>query len=471
MRGPMATTTLLRVALLGSALACSLHARPIASLPDEQNPVDEALGLPEWLTLKGHQRTRFESFDEHFRAGLSGHGQGIFTRTALQATARADAFEGSLELMDSRQFDTPPDLPLGTGIVNTFEVLQAYGAVHFDDVYSGGDHLRVLFGRHTMDVGSRRLVARNRFRNTINGFTGLNALWESDGGDRIQAFYVLPVQRLPRDLASQRDNDQQLDEERSQVQFYGVHTTTREALHGMDAEVYLFGLHEEDGRELNTRNRDLWTFGGRLVKGPAAGEFDHEFEFAYQVGDSRASSSSTDTTDLDHEAWFLHASTGYRWDAEYSPRVELLFDYATGDDDPTDGEWNRFDTLFGARRFEYGPTGIFGAFARSNILTPGVRLFVEPTDDTQLMIANRLHYLASDRDAWTTSGLVDPTGGAGDYLGNLLEFRVRWDPEPFFRLEFGAAHLFAGSFIDDAPNATTQGDSTYVYVASVFRFG
>ena len=38
------------------------------------------------------------------------------------------------------------------------------------------------------------------------------------------------------------------------------------------------------------------------------------------------------------------------------------------------------------------------------------------------------------------------------------------------RVEGGVAHLFAGSFIDDAPNATTQDDSTYAYLQTVFTF-
>jgi len=82
------------------------------------------------------------------------------------------------------------------------------------------------------------------------------------------------------------------------------------------------------------------------------------------------------------------------------------------------------------------------------------------------MLTDRFHFLASDKDAWTTSGLFDPNGDAGDYIGNLAEVRLRWDATPNLRLEVGAAQLFAGSFIDDAPNATTQGDTSYAYVST-----
>lgn len=443
---------------------------PARPADDDAWRLDRALGLPDWLELDGHQRTRYESFDEHFRAGRSGSGQGFFTRTALRATARRGRLEGTLELLDSRQFDTPDDLPLGTSNVNPLDVLQLYVGGHVKDVWHDGDELSITLGRHTMDVGSRRLVARNRFRNTINAFTGLNATWEDDAGSALRAFYVFPVQRLPTDLESQRDNEMEADEERTQVRFYGLHGSKKRALGPFDAELYAFGLDEDDGSDLNTRNRDLLTVGGRLRKPSKPGATDYELELAYQTGETRASTSDADTTDLDVDACFFHASAGYQWDARMKPHLEVLFDYASGDDDPTDGEVNRFDTLFGARRFEFGPTGIFGAFARANILSPGLRLNLKTSSATQLMVTNRLHYLASDKDAWTTSGLVDPTGDSGDYVGDLLEARVRWDPHANLRVEVGAAHLFAGDFVDDAPNATTQGDTTYGYLSTTLSF-
>ncbi|MEM8709562.1 MAG: alginate export family protein, partial [Planctomycetota bacterium] len=168
---------------------------------------------------------------------------------------------------------------------------------------------------------------------------------------------------------------------------------------------------------------------------------------------------------------FHHLIFGYRLESEGKPRIVGLFDYVTGDNNPNDGENNRFDTLFGARRFEFGPTGIFGAFARSNLVSPGLRFVTKLAPDWEFMATQRFHYLASDRDAWTTSGLVDPDGRSGSHIGNFSEFRVRYDIIPdSVRIEFGAAYLSAGSFIDNAPNATTQGDTLYGYFQTNFAF-
>jgi hypothetical protein len=87
------------------------------------------------------------------------------------------------------------------------------------------------------------------------------------------------------------------------------------------------------------------------------------------------------------------------------------------------------------------------------------------------MTTDRAYWLASDTDAWTTSGLRDPAGDSGSFIGHQLEARVRWDVLPGnVRLEVGGAYLFAGEFIDNAPNATGQGDTTYGYVALDLTF-
>jgi hypothetical protein len=162
---------------------------------------------------------------------------------------------------------------------------------------------------------------------------------------------------------------------------------------------------------------------------------------------------------------------GYTFDASWKPRLAFQYDLSSGDTDSTDGHHNRYDTLFGALRFGHGPTGIFGAFARGNIHSSGVRLFLKPSKATKLMFAHRLCWLASKTDAWTTSGLRDVTGTSGRFIGNQIEGRLRWEPYPSnLRIETGAAHLFAGEFIRNAPNNTGQGSSSYGYKQATFTF-
>ena len=447
---------------------------PVSSIAlDDSQPwrLQTALGLPDWLKLHGFQRTRWESLGKQIRAGQSGGIHGLFLRTLLEASVQHEGFRVTGEIIDSRAYSINETEPLNTGIINAAELLQGYVAWTNADVVEEGDTLDLQFGRHTMDVGSRRFVARNRYRNTINQFTGLNAKWDGNDGSSVRAFAVRPVRRLPTDQPGLQDNDTEFDDELEETHFFGLHGSMPIHEGNGAAEAYAFYLDEDDQGTINTRDRQLWTIGARVAKKAAKEEFHYEWESAYQFGDSRATSGAADTTDLDHSAQFHHLIVGYQFDAKMKPQLEGLFDYASGDSDPTDGDNNRFDTLFGARRFEYGPTGVFGPFARSNILTPGLRLKLTPHQGTKVMLATRLHYLASDRDAWTTSGLVDPAGNSGRFIGQFAEVRVRHDIVPkSLQLEVGFARLFAGGFIDNAPNATTQGNTNYAYGALTFTF-
>jgi len=170
-------------------------------------------------------------------------------------------------------------------------------------------------------------------------------------------------------------------------------------------------------------------------------------------------------------AFFQHAELGYTFDVESKLRAAFQFDYASGDADPFDDKNNRFDTLFGARRFEFGPTGIFGPFSRSNLITPGYRIILKPAGDWDVMFAHRFYWLASATDAWPTARIQDATGASGRYLGHQPEIRVRWGAIPGnLIIDVGAAYHFKGRFVNDAPGGTEEGDAAYAYVQSTITF-
>ena len=427
----------------------------------------EAVGLPESLSLSVQHRWRFESLDDQFRATRSGHDRAWLVRTLAHARWQAsESLTFGAELQDSRAWPADRSVSLNTSVVNAAELLQAYGELTLKPPRYGTTRLRA--GRITMDVGSRRFVARNRFRNTLNAFTGIEAVWKREIGWEARAFYTLPVQRYPTSASDLHDNKSEFDQESFDLQFWGVFLAA--PLNYFDrAELFLFGLHEDDRERRPSRDRQLYTPGFRLLREPRPGAFDVQLESALQFGESRASAAAT--RDLDHFAHFHHAEVGYSFDAPLSPRVALQYDYASGDDSPNDGRNERFDTLFGARRFDFGPTSLYGPFARSNVNTPGVRVQAVPAEHVSVFAAFRAFWLASDRDAWTTSGVRDPSGDTSRYVGSQIEARVRWDALPGnLRLEAGLAHLFSGAFMDDAPNANGQGDPTYVYTQAVVSF-
>lgn len=433
--------------------------------------------MPNGVSLEVEHRTRYEYLDDEFRAARDGSSKMIAHRTLVDGRVELpQGFTVGAELEDSRAEQTG-NTNIDTTHVNAVELLRAYLEFDRGDVLGG--RLNAQAGRITMDVGSRRLVARNRFRNTINGFTGIDVDWkagEESHGLELRAFWALPVQREPTPGTGGgnriRDDDIVFDTESFDFQFWGLFVARDFSDLGR-GEIYLFGMHESDDSDRPSRNRELYTPGFRLSREPAKQRFDHVVETAVQFGKSRSSTTRGFTTGkkLDHLAHFHHLTVGYTFDVLWTPRLAFQYDFASGDGNPNDGSNGRFDTLFGARRFDFGPTGIYGAFARANLHTPGLRLEVKPHAQINSFVAVRSFWLASKQDAWTTSGVSDPRGSSDDYVGTQAEVRVQWDVIPKnVRLEAGYAHLFAGEFVDDAPNSNRQGDSNYVYSQIVLGF-
>ena len=423
-----------------------------------------ALDTPDWLSVTGSFRLRYEHMENTFRVVSPAQDELLVSRLRLHTRVNGERFYGGFELQDSRAWLHQDLTPVGTADVNALEPLQLY-------VGYRTDALDIQLGRITMDVGSRRFVALNRTRNTINGFTGINARWTLPGRRGLQAFLTMPVARLPNNIERDRlrDNEFELDQEHKERIFWGLYLSGVELSGGLDSDWYLFGLHEQDRPGLPTRNRDFLTAGLRLRK--ATDSWAFEFESALQSGETRVSLLPADVTDLDHRAWFAHVELSRDLAGRWAPSVILRFDYASGDEDPDDGEFNRFDTLFGARRWEFGVTGIHGVFARSNILSPGIGLRLKPRPEFDLRFDYRPAWLASDRDFLTTAGLRDRDGNSGSFIGQQLDARLRWKP-PSSNLsaDITAAYLWKGEFLEDAPLAPPADNTLYWYFSANFAF-
>ena len=417
--------------------------------------------LPSWLCLSLSHRSRYEGVLNPFRAGTIGDDHIYALRTLLRGELRFDPFRLGFEVQDSRAYFGDDDTPIGSSSVNPLELLQGYLALRFEDVVTDGSQLDIRLGRLTLDIGTRRLVARNRYRNTLNAFNGLELHWQNHDGFNLHAFAVLPVKRRPASGDDARDNRILFDEEGLDTVFWGLYAGFRPVRFDVVMDTYFYGLHDQAG------GRQLYTSGFSAIRRPKRGQVDFGFENAVQFGTSQLSH-VTDTNgnarDLTHIAYFVHATLGYTVDVPWAPRLLVHSDYATGDYDPTDDQSNRFDTLYGARRFEYGPTGIYGAFARSNIGSPGLRFQLRPHSTISAFVGYRAYWLASGSDSWSQAKLLDASGASGSFLGHQIEARIRWNPLPGnIRLETGFAHVLGGDYRLEAPEANA-GDPTVVYV-------
>lgn len=428
----------------------------------------DALGLSDDITVRGSIRPRYEALDGQFRPAPAARSDRAFNlQTLLFAEYRTGAFRFAGELMDSRTYFETRNSTVGTGEVNAIEPLQAY--VGTDLTKTFGLPGAVTAGRFTMDIGSRRLVARNNYRNTINSFTGLRYDWAGPTGDTFRMFYTLPDYRLPDEPDEIRNNAVELDRPSTDLQFFGGAYKIAN-IFGGSVQLQSYGLIEYDSMNLPTRNRSLFTPAIRFARESVVRKFDYDFEGAYQTGRSRASTSVTDQADLPVSAYLFHGEVGYTFDAPWVPRLAVFYDQASGNRAGS-STYSRFDTLFGARRWEFGPTGLFGAMQRSNLISPGLHLDVVPDKRWDGFIAYRPLFLESATDAFAATQIVDTTGQSGRFAGQQIEMRIRyWVIPKFARLDSGAAYIVKGPFLRNAPNVQDKSNTIFGYSSMVITF-
>ncbi len=414
-----------------------------------------ALRLPDWLDLGLEHRTRFETYDHPWRRSQPA-GQTdsqIQQRSRIRLGLNGEYVKFLFEGQDARVHLDGVESYVTTAIRNEMDVLQLMASITLNNVLGTGLRTDLHVGRLTMDFGRGRLIIRNDYRNTSNAFDGAHWQLGREKSWRIRLFLVEPVLR---DVV-------QPDEQSQRSVFWGTSLETNDTS-PMRLNVYYFGLNDQ--RSVNVdRHRTFSTFGTRLYDEPETGRIDYEIESVWQTGKRGT---------INHVAHFQHLDIGYTLDLPWSPRFLVHYDYASGDRNARDSQDSAFDTLFGARRFDYMPTGNFGPFFRSNFSSPGWRVIAVPCRGCEVQLKHRVWYLATARGAFGRNGLRDLTGGSGNFLGHDLELRAQWRTNDNLEFELGYTHWFKGSYFDrlsDSAGLPPGGnrDSDYFYIQTKFR--
>lgn len=422
------------------------------------------------FSWSGLHRVRYARLWNQYRPGLRGDDQVLELRTVLGATYDLGRASLVAELHDARAYLTDEQSGISTTVVNTLEIGQAYVEIGDPDGDRGAS---IKAGRFLFELGSGRLFAAEQYRNVARGYLGLAAETAAPKRGRLVAFATLPTQTLPADRQALLDNERRRDEEDFDLATFGVFWELPRFRSGTSMELYVFGLDEDDDpAERETPDRRLTTSGLRIWRDAALGAWDFEAELIRQTGLRRASANPSDERGLDVDASFAHLEAGYTFRARWSPRISLEYEQGSGDSDPTDDRWERFDPLYGNRRTDLAPTGIYALLGRENIDTLGVRVSITPSEVADAFIAFRSVRLAEAVDFFASTGVRDPSGASGRDGGMQLDARYRrWLRRDALRVDVGATFLSAGRFLRTAPNATREGDPTYFYGELTYTFG
>jgi hypothetical protein len=419
--------------------------------------------------LSGVQRTRYETLDPTFRRGLGPSDHVLALRTSLNFDVNLEKLELFAEIMDSRAELNDAESYVNTTVVNALEPIQAYVAWRSDGVFQDGGESVLRAGRMTIDLGKRRLLARNGYRNTVDSFLGVDWAWHGKDGRSARAFYFVPMRPLPSDLDALLDNEFELDRATRSGGLLGLYYQLPPLAEGSVLEAYVLDYRVNPADA--TAAADLLTTGIRAYRPAARDRWSYEAEAVLQTGESGGTLAGVTRPDLEHSAHFLHLEAGYTFDVPSAPTLVVQYDLASGDEDPADATIERFNTLFGDRRFDTGPTGIYGAFVRSNLDALGVRLTFRPKPRWQGMLHYADYRLAESRDGWIGTGWRDSTGEAGRSVGRQLEGSFAWTAiENRLTIETGFAELELGRFAKDVQGAAFRGNPSYFYASVTTTF-
>lgn len=437
--------------------------------------LNDAAGLPDWLSISGETRARYESLTGQFRANGSGGDQLLLFRTLVATEARSGPLGLTLEIQDSRTYQSRAGTPLSNSIANPFDALQLHADVSFDGFIGSGGESRLQIGRQTVSIGSKRQIERVDFANVIKSYTGAQLRSTNQRGDELHAILVTPVRRDPRDRAELVSNDIDLDREEWHRRIWGVHFIRADlggaSVPDLQGELFAYGLLESDRATAPTPNRRYTTPGFRLFRPAEVGRWDTDIEGAYRFGSRRASSDPAATENLDVSATMLFAAVGYTFDVSWSPRLAAEFYWASGDSDPADGTYGQYERLFGSRRTDLNNTSIHGPLTPANLSAPGIRLELKPSPRGDGRIAYSAASLASETDSWVIAKLRDTSGRSGSFLGHTFDGRARvWVVPDLVQVEVGGSAFLFGDFPKAVEGGPTGERTVFGYVQTTLRF-
>ena len=169
-----------------------------------------------------------------------------------------------------------------------------------------------------------------------------------------------------------------------------------------------------------------------------------------------------DWGDDDIKAWALNAYMGYTLSIPWSPRVSIDYNYASGDDDPKDGDHETFDGLFGAGHKYYGRMDLF---KWQNLENCQFQIEAKPIKKLKAIVAYNYLRLAESEDAWYGVKRRDKSGNSGRELGHEIDLTLKYSFCKMIKVEGGYSHFFPGDFVK---NTGDHDDADWCYLQLLF---
>jgi hypothetical protein len=444
-----------------------LEQRPAASAGQDAASIEKALeelrvqlaAMPQVktaspfpkITLGGQLRWRAES-----RNGFDfGSGTGVPSNHFVEQRARLHADVDFSELL--RAFVQIQDTRLWGEETNTVD--DSADGVDFHQAFldlksliGAKDTLRI--GRQEILYGAQRLVAAGEWINQARTYDGMRWMGEL-GPTHTEVFAT--------QLATARDNAGNV----SGSEFGGVYAT----LHPIESakkdalDLYVLYLHDAE----RYQGQERGTVGGRYEILTQAGLY-FETEGALQFGNATTGTAGAPERSLDipfGDVFAYVVRAGYRLEeADWKPGITFEWNHASGDEDPDDGQNQRFNSLFA---LAHAHNGMIDLTYWENTRNAAVRLNASPSDELDLFLDSWWFWVDEDADAVRGPNFNIPgLAGSANFVGTEIDALARWRPTAGLTLEGGYALLFPGEHVKDVLGDDELAQFVYVMLGLKF---
>ena len=313
--------------------------------------------------------------------------------------------------------------------------------------------LSLKIGRQKFKFGAKRLIGSPVWANKVRSFDAVRLAFNPADFD-VDLF-------LANRVGYQDDhfNDCIWGEN-----LFGIYTTYK-GLPGNVFDFYSLNLvdkrHHVAAEDGTLNDLERYTVGHRGEGKFKKTSLGYGYEFAYQFGEKSS----------DHiTAYAYHLDVNYTFKkCRLQPKITLEYNYATGDENPNDGDSETFVPLF---QTVHGPYGIMDFFRWQNVKHWGFWFdFIPVKNKVKCSLQYHWFYLDEVRDAWyNTKGKVvrrDTTGRASDHVGNEVDLVVKYTVNKFLTFEGGYAHFFADNYVEDTGSAD---DADWFYLQTAITF-
>jgi hypothetical protein len=421
--------------------------QPTSPPPAPQRPpvVNRANELmPSWLRVRGEFRERFEGFENsNFIEGRDdAYALSRFRFNVAVTATKHLAFQANFQ--DARVAGKEVG-PTTAPFRGPFDLRTA-----FADVGDTKVPVALRLGRQELVFGESRLLGSLPWVNTGRSWDAARVILRSPMF-QVDVFGASLVRSLPNEF----------DKSGNGNLLAGAYATSTKLLHRATVEPYVFWRRDINLRsELGTLGTLSQTTVGTRISGQLPAQLDYGVEMALQRG-------GLDQDSLN--AWAGHWQLRWSLTGWAAAKVTSEYNFATGDESPTDGARQTFDQLYPTGHDKLGLADQIG-WRNIHHIREGVE--ITPIKATPISLNYHSWWLASSTDGLYSAGgtLLVPriaTGASSTHVGQEIDLQVTRAITPQLQLAAGYAHIVNGAFLREA---TPGASYSYPYVMATYVF-